>query len=81
MQCGQREAIHLWVPCGHRGHCEDCLPDSVPKEAKLGRWVCRGGVGGPSPCCRRCWAPLALSGSVPKEAKLGRYGMAVKGAC
>lgn len=34
VQCGEREAIHLWVPCGHRGHCEICLPDSIPKEQK-----------------------------------------------
>ncbi|PRW20538.1 hypothetical protein C2E21_8941 [Chlorella sorokiniana] len=36
--CKERESVHIWIPCGHHGHCQVCLSDDVPKHEKLPRF-------------------------------------------
>ncbi|KAL4854820.1 Apoptosis-inducing factor 3 [Chlorella vulgaris] len=36
--CQEREAVNLWIPCGHHGHCPECLPDSMPLPEKLAQF-------------------------------------------
>ncbi|KAL4424710.1 hypothetical protein ABPG77_000053 [Micractinium sp. CCAP 211/92] len=38
VRCEQRESVHIWIPCGHRGHCEECLPDHVTLDDKLAQF-------------------------------------------
>ncbi|KAL4422539.1 hypothetical protein ABPG75_008736 [Micractinium tetrahymenae] len=46
--CKQRESVNIWIPCGHRGHCEECLPDRLSLDEKLAQFpkclVCSAGA-------------------------------------
>ncbi|KAL4457800.1 hypothetical protein ABPG75_012665 [Micractinium tetrahymenae] len=33
--CHSRQSDHVWLPCGHPGHCAECLPDYLSNEEKL----------------------------------------------
>ncbi|EFN52421.1 hypothetical protein CHLNCDRAFT_138919 [Chlorella variabilis] len=44
VKCKQRESVNIWIPCGHHGHCPECLPDSMPLPDKLAQF----------PACLQC---------------------------